>query len=125
VDFAGQKARRMPATVSEKHRRHGGAESDGEIERRRLVEKRAPRNLRGATAQKAKRFEHADSGDCRERHCGLHTAPCAHAQAVDPCEQGERRRGDEGIADAPAGQLNKIAREGDCDGSHSARLDDE
>src|SRR5690348_404030 len=94
ADFAAKEAGGLPSAVGEEDWSHRGTEREREAEGGRLIEKRAKRDLRGAAAEVAEEFEHADGGNGGERHGRLHAAAGAYAKAVDGCEQGERSRSD-------------------------------
>src|SRR5438094_4451088 len=125
ADFAAEKAGGLPAAVGEENRSHRGTEGEGEVERRRLVEKRVKGNLRGAAAEKTEEFEHADSGDRDERHGGLHAAAGTDAEAIDRSEKRQGRGGDERIVDGPLREFEEIARERDGEKKKPTSLNDE
>ncbi len=125
ANFPAEKAGGLPAAVGEEDGSHRGTEGEGEIERRRLVEKRVKGNLRGAAAEKTEEFEHADGGDRDERHGGLHAAAGTDAEAIDRSEKRQGRGGDERIVDGPLREFEEIARERDGDGGHATSLNDE
>ena len=124
LHLAGDEARRLPPAVREHHRRHGRSDrGKGRDRSERGIGRRA--GCRRRSNQPADHHQRADGQDLEHHQPALHIASRSHSKAVHESEDGKRYDGDDAVRHGQTHKLAEIAREGDRDRRHSARLDDE
>ena len=79
----------------------------------------------GRGERPAAKDERSDREYLEDHQAALERSANAHAEAVDRRQQEKNGRRDGAFGKRPAGQIEEVAREGDGDRGHAARLNDE
>src|SRR5579864_2972688 len=111
----------MPSTEREDYGNHCRAKGREQAARDWLVQSWFPLDVY-VNQERSRKYQQRDGRNFQNHEPALDCSSRTHAHAVDYGEHGQGNQSDLPLAGVPSGEFQKIAREGDGYGGHSAGL---